>query len=61
MCMYDFQDDRSSGQIEVIVCLTLLQHMYMYEFQDDRSSGQIEVIGGDNLENLKGKVGLFCM
>jgi hypothetical protein len=44
MYMYDFQDDRSSGQIEVIVCLTPLQHMYMYDFQDDSSSGQIEVI-----------------
>jgi len=35
--------------------------MCMYDFQDDKSSGQIEVIGGDNLENLKGKVGLICM
>lgn len=29
-------------------------------YVDDRSSGQIEVIGGDNLENLKGKNVLVC-
>ena len=44
MYMYDFQDDKSSDQIEVIICLTPWQHMYMYDFQDDKSSGQIEVI-----------------
>ena len=26
-------------------------------FQDDQSTGNIEVVGGDNLSNLRGKVG----
>jgi hypothetical protein len=34
-----------------------LMSQYIFSvLQDDKQSGKIEVIGGDNLENLKGKV-----